>query len=541
MRRVIGLVAGLITWNFSAAVGAAAQTADALLAEVVDAYGGAAALDNIRQIEFDSAGYSIARYQSRTTHPPYDRLPIRSFVALDYDDDRGAWEDISTWPGELNMGTRSVANGDQSFTLNTINRTYNDGSMRSFEAMQSSVALWLTPMLVKRMMENPGDVELGEKITFRNIIYDTLQYRNTFTIYVNPKTRLINAVSNTVGAMWDHTIDEDQRLDALRFYDGYVKTDGVWFNTTYHQFVDEVATQDRAVYHLAINKSIERFLSLPDGFARTNMETYGGEGWDIAVRKAGDGLYVSGNDETHVLFVEFDDYFIALETGGFPSHGEATLNAMQPYMKGKPLKYIVPLHHHDDHAWAVHHYAGAGATVLTTPDKEGFLRKLLARRWGDQGPVEDVKFEFFNGDRLRLSDKTNVFDLFVWPDAPHSENMIIGYHPKSGSIFTGDFFIGWGVPEGSSVRQGANFGTRELAKWIKEQQRARKIGKVNAYISVHGKAMNKEEMDEMLAIERQIVSLPDNEAWPTATWPDRYGLHDDTAQNPRRGKFFKGD
>ncbi|WDI31846.1 MBL fold metallo-hydrolase [Hyphococcus flavus] len=519
----------------------AAETSEELMREVVAAYGGADALNAIQQLELDSAGYSIARYQSRTTHEPYDRLPIRSFGAIDYENDRGVWENISTWPGELNMGTRSIVNGDESATLNTILRTYNDGAMMSLDYIKRSTAFWLTPLLVREMMENADEVTLGEQKEFRNIAYDTLRYRDRYTVYVNPKTRLINVISSTEGGMWDHTIDEDQRVEVIRFYDAYVKTHGVWFPTRYNQFVDGVATQDRGIYSLKINQPIDRYLQVPDGFETADTSGYGGEGWDIAVREAGDGLYVTGNGEIHVLFVEFDDYFIALEAGNFPSHAVNTLEAMKPYMNGKPLKYIVPTHHHDDHAWAVHGYTRLGAKILTTPDKEGFLRKLLNRTYGEHGPVEDAEFEFIEGNRLHISDSTNTFDVFVWPDSPHSENMIIGYHPGSESIFTGDFYLGWGVPEGSGVRQGANYSTRELDRWIKERQRAREMDGVENYIAVHGRPYTRAEMEEMLSIERTIFSLPNNEAWPTATWPDRYGLHDDTAQNPRRSKMYMGN
>lgn len=539
--RVIFAMAAACVALFSSPPTFAADTAEDLLGEIVEAYGGAKALDAIRQIEFDSAGYFIARYQSRTTHEPYDRLPVRTFAALDYISEKGVWDNISTWPGELNMGSRSIANGDQSMTLNTILKTYEEGSMQSFASMKSSTAQWLTPMLVKLMASNSSEVALGGKVEFRNIAYDTLRYRDHYVIYVNPKTRLINAIATTEGGMWDHTIDEDETVHVLRYYDGYVKTGGVWFPTRYNQFVNGVVTQDRAIYHLAINQPVNAYLKRPDGFEAADTSGYGGEGHEIAVRKAGEGLYVTGNGETHVLYVELKDYFIAMEAGDFPSHAETAHNAMKPQMKGKPLKYIAPLHHHDDHAWATHYYARNGVTILTTPDKEGFVRKLLARSWGEHGPVANPDFEFIDGERLSLKDATNAFDIFVWPDAPHSENMVIGYHPQSKSIFTGDFYIGWGVAKGSGVRQGANFGARALSRWIKERQQAGEIGDVENYITVHGRAYTRKEMEEMLSIERTVTSLPENEAWPTASWPDRYGLHDDTAQNPRRSKFHMGD
>ncbi|MHA7872806.1 MAG: MBL fold metallo-hydrolase, partial [Hyphococcus sp.] len=294
----------------------------------------------------------------------------------------------------------------------------------------------------------------------------------------------------------------------------------------------DVATQDRALYHLAINQPIDRYLRLPSGFELANTAGYGGEGWDISVREAGPGLYVTGNGETHVLYVEMDDHFVVLEPGDFPSHAENTYNAMKPYMNGKPIKYIVPLHHHDDHAWSVHFYARLGATILTTTDKEGFLRKLLARTWDAHGPVEGAQFEYLQKHHRKLADEHNTFDLFVWPDAPHSENMVIGYHPESRSLFTGDFYLGWGTPENSGVRQGAGYGARALERWINDRQTAGEMGPVENYIAVHGRPYTREEMEEMLSIERTVVALPDNEHWPTATWPARYGLHDDTAQNP---------
>ena len=520
---------------------ASAAAAPPLLDEVIEAHGGRDALNAIRQIEFDSAGYFIGRYQSRTTHEPYDRLPVRTFVALDYDAEAGVWDGISTWPGELNMGSRDVVGAGVSRNLNTITRVYSDSAHRSFASMRSDAAIWLPPLLVRRMMLNPERVVAGEPRTFRNIAYDTLRYADRYVVYIHPETRLIHAVETEEGAMWDHTLDEDETVTALRFYDGYITHEGVAFPTRYNQFANGVAMQDRAIYDLKINRPIDRYLETPAGFERADSSGYGGEGYDVAVRKAGDGLYVTGNGDTHILYAEVDDYFIALEAGGFPSFAEESHEAMRPYMNGKPLRYIVPLHHHDDHAWAVHYYARIGAGILTTQDKEGFLRKLLARTWGEHGPVEDATFEFIDGDHLRLGAGDNAFDIFVWPEAPHAENMIVGYHPQSKSLFTGDLYIAWAVPEGGAVRQGASYSTRALDRWVRARQRAGDLGEIENYIAVHGRPYTRADMQKMLATERTITVLPGNDAWPTASWPARYGLADDTVENPRREKFFRGE
>ena len=54
-----------------------------LLDEVAAAYGGEQALKNIDSFEYEAVGYFIGRYQRRYTEPPYDRLPIRAFAAIE--------------------------------------------------------------------------------------------------------------------------------------------------------------------------------------------------------------------------------------------------------------------------------------------------------------------------------------------------------------------------------------------------------------------------------------------------------------------------
>lgn len=508
--------------------------ATTLVESVVDAYGGAEALEAIESIVHDQAGYFIGRYQSRDTLPPWDRLPVRTFAALDFEAETGAWETISTWPGELNMGTRSVVGPNGSRTLNTISRIYTEGSMHGFSYMSNTTAYLLPAFLVRTMARQPGTAVAGEPRRFNHITYDTLRYKDRLTLYIHPETRLIDVMETVEGGMWDHTLDENASIPVQRVYRGYFEQDGVMFPRRYQLWIGGEATRDVSLHTLALNQDIKPFLAIPDGFTRVqSTDGYSGD-WEISVREIGEGIYVAGGGETRILYVEFDDHFVALEAGGFPSYGADVHQAMKPHMDDKPLRYIVPLHHHDDHAWAVHYYSRAGATILTTRDKEGFLRKLLARTWGDHGPVTDARFEYLEEGRNRLADATNTLDLWVWPKAPHSENMVVAYHENSSALFTGDFYIGWASPDGGSVRQGATYGVRELQQWIEANQADGQMGTIRQYIAVHGRAYDDTEWRKMLETPRTVTTLPNNEAWPTASWPARYGLADDTSENPRR-------
>lgn len=506
---------------------AAQQPADALLDEVAAAYGGQQALARIDSFEYEAVGYFIGRYQSRYTEPPYDRLPVRAFAAIDLEHRRSTWDSISTWPGELNMGTRAVVDGDEQWTLNTISRIYTDGAMHGYDSMVSSAAARLPWLLVRRMLDNRDRVSSGEGKLVHGIHYDVLRYKDRLDVLVHPRTRLIYAIDATAHDM------TDGEIMTRRVFSHYFDRDGVMLNRRYQVWRNDVATTDAQLVTFRTGIDIEPYLAVPDAFKRVpSMDGYNGQ-WEIGVEDLGDGIYIAGNGETRILYVEIDDYFVAIEAGGMPHYAEETYNAMRPYMNGKPLRYIVPTHHHDDHAIAVHFYARIGTTILTTRDKEGFLNRLLATSWDEHGPVENARFEFIEEMKHTLSGKDGTVDLLVYADAPHTENMIVAYVPGKKLLFTADIFIGWA---GDEVRQGASYSARHLNKWVDQLQGNKTIGGVDLYVSVHGRAYTREEMNRMLATERTVVTLPANEAWPTASWPARYGLADDTVGTTRRSR-----
>lgn len=154
------------------------------------------------------------------------------------------------------------------------------------------------------------------------------------------------------------------------------------------------------------------------------------------------------------------------------------------------------------------------------------MRRLLARAWGDAPPVANARFEFIEGNRRVLEDRTNRLDIHVYADAPHTANMLVGYHPRAATLYTCDVFIGWV----GDVRQGASHGARHLASWVNRGQETGVLGAVRSYPSCHGRAYSDDEFVRMLANERQIVTLPGDENRPSSTWFERYGLGDDTVR-----------
>ncbi|MDQ8754654.1 MBL fold metallo-hydrolase [Sphingosinicella sp. LHD-64] len=515
-----------IVFAATGASSAHAQAADRLT-RIVEAYGGAAALNRVGQVEIEWAGYVIGRYQSRRTDPPYDHLPIRSWLALDFAAGRSVIDSIGTYPGELNFGWRDVNDGARRWSFNTISRIYAAGSMHSHDDLVQMATSRMPWMLARTMAGNPGAFALAGTRERRGVTYDLIRHGES-TLWVHPETSLIHAVSSRSGDL------VDAETEVVTTYTDYFEHEGVMVNRGYQVSVDGEATRDLELYSLRFNHALDDHLRVPGGFLQVpTLDGYNGVA-EVGVQRIGDGVFLAGSGDTRVLYVEFADHFVAMEAGGLPDYAEQAYNAMRPHMGSKPLRYIIPTHHHDDHAVAIHFYARVGATILTTRDKEGFMRRLLTRAWGDTPPVTNARFRFVDDPRLVLEDSSNRLEIHVYRDAPHTENMLVGYLGRDRTLYTCDVFVGWT----GGVRQGASHGVRHLARWVAARQASGGLGPVRHHASCHGNGYSAAEFEQMLRTERTIATLPGNLALPSASWFDRYGLADDAARNPRRERVF---
>jgi glyoxylase-like metal-dependent hydrolase (beta-lactamase superfamily II) len=110
---------------------------------------------------------------------------------------------------------------------------------------------------------------------------------------------------------------------------------------------------------------------------------------------------------------------------------------------GKPVKYVVVTHFHDDHSGGMRSYVAEGASIVTTSSNRKYFESMAANRFtvasDDQTLArKQPSFEFVeNGKRVFTDGKQTIEVLDIGP-SPHAREMLIVYLPKEKIVFQGD-------------------------------------------------------------------------------------------------------
>jgi glyoxylase-like metal-dependent hydrolase (beta-lactamase superfamily II) len=135
------------------------------------------------------------------------------------------------------------------------------------------------------------------------------------------------------------------------------------------------------------------------------------------------------------------DHLIVVDAPAFGSADVITRAAT--LAPGKPIRFVVPTHHHDDHFSGVRYHAANGATIVTTPGNTDYLRRimtapltsLMAAR-EQVPPKSDYKVETMSGRRV-FSDGSRTLEIHQI-DSPHAQETLVAWLPREGVLFHAD-------------------------------------------------------------------------------------------------------
>jgi glyoxylase-like metal-dependent hydrolase (beta-lactamase superfamily II) len=193
----------------------------------------------------------------------------------------------------------------------------------------------------------------------------------------------------------------------------------------------------------------------------------------------------------NVLAVSFKDHMMVVEPASSDAESKRVIAAVKELAPGKPIKYIVATHHHEDHAAGVRSYIAEGATLVTTAGNRAYFERIAAAKRTIAPDDLSAKPRKLSVElvtkRRTFSDGTRTVELVDVGPSPHADEILVAYLPEERLVFQADLFgIGWGAPVPSGNATSAHFAKRlEELKLDAERIAA-----------VHGRTATRAELQE---------------------------------------------
>ncbi len=323
-----------------------------------------------------------------------------------------------------------------------------------------------------------------------DVISYTDEFRRRHLLFLNSKTHLLREVSTTA--------------QLTRFEEGFVpkiifedyRPIGHYRNPTKVTIVQAswtVFTNNLRT----IRREFDRALSDADFAPPAGSVEMDKKRSDFNVSEVAKSVYFveSASFDYNSMFVVFADYVLVVEAPSSDDASTKVMAAVREVAPGKPIRYIVPTHFHEDHIGGLRAYLRAGATVVTTPGNlqfmEMFMRKLKAREPQIKLPAVEVI-----ADKRRFSDGTITLDLFNVPNA-HVDEMVVPFIPADGIAYVADGF------------------TRDFGPWrpitIEERtliDRFKQLGlNMRMVLPGHGPLASQADLERYLSSDRPAMRL----------------------------------
>ena len=470
--------------------------ARALVDSAIVAHGGLDALRAATRFTQRMEGQDVWRNQSRRVEPPYDTEAATGTIALDLPQSRFVWTATSAFPGGFRNASRAVIDGPRGFNANLRQRTYANVPNRSVWT-QRGVLLRFPHILLLSVLDDAaglrwlGDVTIGGDL-LRAVTVATPQGAQ-MTLGFDPTTKLLRAMATlsadpVAGDAPNETLFSDYRRAGQLMVPG----------RRVARIAGEVVSEYR-YGEMTVGAAIpDSLLTPPAGFAEIAPPPQ-----TPPVKELAPGVWDVRGGGYHALVVAFTDHMFVMEA---PGGGSAEIIArVKELAGGKPIRFVAPTHHHDDHAGGMREFIAEGTTIITTPGNRAYFERMGAARRTISPDAQSlrsqpVRVETISSKRRVLTDGTRTVELIDIGPSPHANEMLVAWLPAEGILFQGDLL---NLGAGRIYPVSANPTTLHFADWV------RRSGlQVKTIAGVHMDPGPASQLDEAVAQARAAGELP---------------------------------
>ena len=166
----------------------------------------------------------------------------------------------------------------------------------------------------------------------------------------------------------------------------------------------------------------------------------GGAAAPITSKQIGKGIWRV--DQGGTMVIEFADHLVIYELNINVDTAKRVLAHARSLAPGKPIRYYVTSHNHQDHTNGMRQAVAEGITVVQRKGSETQLREMAEHRAPDYPDDQErnrAPFKFLAVDtHLRMSDATQTIDIYAVPQNGHMADAIIVYIPSEKMMMEGD-------------------------------------------------------------------------------------------------------
>jgi glyoxylase-like metal-dependent hydrolase (beta-lactamase superfamily II) len=399
-------------------------------------------------------GDRIAEGQSVVAMPPFETYPFFVELRIDQPAGRALVESRQSISGDFHFADIVALQGGKGFGLTPELKVYRDVTGEA----PLLGRYFPHRVLMQALRNRPSLRALGDhKFSFATTNGQFL------TIDLDPQSNLLRRIEQVGGGLYgdgtrETLFEEYAKVGALML----PKRMRTRTHNAVHGTVENVYRYDAKAEVTIDPKSLE----LPAGYTKGDW-SYRGQ---FVRRELAKDVYLlenitktTGQWSYNVLAVVFDEFVLVAEAPVASSTTEEVLAHLRELAPGKPVRYVVQSHHHDDHIGGIRPYIADGTTIVTTATVKPLLEKIVA------APNR------LDPDRLARSPKAPVIEVVTTTrtirDAnhevvihnlgphPHARDILIVHLPKERILYQSDMINEGEYPE--------NAGTRDFAAKVK--------------------------------------------------------------------------